>query len=244
MAELRESSGLLSLAALREHEKRQIQQQTEASRARAEAEQRARIDAERIDRERQRIEQAASELAEVERRAELSRLEAARASELERAEGATRAREELQVQLAEERGARRAAEISFAARLQRPRLLAVFSSALCLATGLAAAALYFGSIRPEAARARLAADRSLADEHRARVDADEGNARSARRNEELSRRLSSLDQALRERPPAAPEPAVQSAKPQKLGTNTGHGVTTSLPPCRDDGDPLNPCLKR
>jgi hypothetical protein len=246
MAEARESSGLTSLAALREHESRRIVQQTEAARARAEAEQRARLESERelarLARERQRSERAASESLEAERRAELSRFEAARASELERAERATRGREELQALLAEERGARRAAELTFTAQLLRQRSLALLSTALCVVSWLGSAALYLGAIRPQAERAALTAEHSLADERRARAAAEDGNVRSARRNEELARRVSSLEQELRDQVAAVPNHTAQGI-PQKSGQKSVHGVSASQPPCRDDGDPLNPCLK-
>jgi hypothetical protein len=246
MAEVRESSGLTSLAALREQETRRIAQQTEAARARAETEQRARLESERelarLERERQRIERTAAESLDMQRQAELSRLEAARVSELERAERAARGREELQVQLAVERGARRSAELALTAQLLRQRSLAVVSAALCGASWLCGAALYFGSIRPQSERAALAAERSLADERQARAAADEGNARSARRSEELAQRVSMLEQELREQAAAGPLHAVQGI-PHKPGQQPAHGVSASQPPCRDDGDPLNPCLK-
>ena len=246
MSEVRESSGLTSLAALREQETRRIAQQTEAARARAEAEQRARLESERelarLERERQRIERATAESLDTQRQAELSRLEAARVSELQRAEREARAREELQVQLAEERGARRSAELALTAQVLRQRSLAVLSAALCGASWLCGAALYFGSLRPQSERAALTAERSLADERQARAAAEEGNARSARRNEELAARVSKLELELRDQAVALTPDTAQGV-PKKPGLKPRHGVNASQPPCRDDGDPLNPCLK-
>jgi hypothetical protein len=237
MAEVRESSGLTSLAALREQE---------TIRARAEAEQRARLESERelarLERERQRIERAAAESLDTKRQAELNRLEAARVFELQRAEQEARAREDLQVQLAEERGARRSAELALTAQLLRQRLLAVSSAALCGASWLCGAVLYFGSLRPQTERAALAAERLLADERQARAAAEQGNARSVRRNEELAARVGMLELELRDQA-AAVTPHTVPAVPQKPGQKATHGVSASQPPCRDDGDPLNPCLK-
>jgi hypothetical protein len=242
MAEVRESSGLTSLAALREQETRRIMLQTEAARARAEAEQRARMESERelarLERERQRLERAATDSREV----ELSRLEAARASELERAERAKRAREELQVLLAEERGARHSAELTFTAQLLRQRSFALLSAALGVVSWLGGAALYLGALRPQAERAALAAEHSVAVERQARVAAEESTARSARRNDELARRVGLLEQELRDQVVAGPSHTVQGV-PQKSGQKSAHGLSASQPPCRDDGDPLNPCLK-
>ncbi len=247
MAGRRESSGLTSLAVLREQETRRIAQQTEAARARAEAEQRARLESERelarLERERQRIERAAAESLDTQRQAELSRLEAACVSELRRAEREARAREELQVQLAEERGARRSAELALTAQLLRQRSWAVFSAALCGASWLCGAALYFGAIRPtsERAGARRRSSRSRTSVKLVRLPRKAG-ARSTRRNEELARRVGTLEQELRDQAVAVPNHAAQGI-PQKPGFNLRHGVSASQPPCRDDGDPLNPCLK-
>ncbi|HEX7452161.1 MAG TPA: hypothetical protein VF294_07750 [Polyangiaceae bacterium] len=247
MADVRESSGLTTLAALREHETRRLVQQTEAARARAEAEQRARLESEReaarLERERQRIERAASESLEVQRQAELSRLEAARALELERAERATLGHEALQLQLVEERGARRSAELVSTAQLLRQRSFAVLSAALCAVSWLGGGALYFGSIRPQAERSALVREQALAAERQARAAAEQGHARSARRNDELARRVSALEQELRDQAAAVPNHTVQGT-PQKSGQPSKRGVNLSQPPCRDDGDPLNPCLKR
>ncbi len=243
---LQESSGLHSLAVLHEHEKRRILLQNEASRARAEAEQRARLEAEReaarVERERLRIERAASDSAELARREELTRLDAARAAELERAERVTRDREALQIELAAERGARRSAELGFAAQLFRQRLFTLASAALCVVTWFGTAGYYFASVRPEAERAQLSAERSFGDEHRARADAEANGARLLRRNEELAQRVSSLEQC--EAPTTTPPGPGHGAPPIKNGPHLPHGgVTTLAPPCRDDGDPLNPCLK-
>ena len=245
---LQESSGLHSLAALHEHEKRQIQLQNEASRARAEAEQRARLEAERdaarAERERQRTERAAADSAELARREELSRLDAARVVELERAERATREREALQIELAGERGARRSAELVFAGQLYRQRLFTLASAALCVVTWLGTTGYYFASVRPDAERAQLSARRSLSDEQRARADAEATGMRLRHRNEELAQRVSSLEQAQSSAPTTAPPGPTHGAPPTKTGPHPPHGgVTTSAPPCRDDGDPLNPCLK-
>lgn len=237
MAEVRESSGLTTLAALREQE---------TTRARAEAEQRARLESERelarLERERQHIERATAESLDMQRQAELSRLEAARVSELQRAEREARARQELQAQLAEERGARRSAELALTAQVLRQRLLAVLSAALCGASWLCGGVLYFGSLRPQSERAALATERSLADERQALAAAEQGSARSARRSEELAARVSMLELELRDQA-AAVTPHIVLGVPQKPGQKLTHGVSASQPPCRDDGDPLNPCLK-
>ncbi|MEO8899970.1 MAG: hypothetical protein ABI488_00280 [Polyangiaceae bacterium] len=244
---LQESSGLHSLAALHEHENRRIQLRAEASRARAEAEQRARLEAERsaerAESERQRSERAASDSAELARREESTRLDAARAAEFERAERSARSYEALQIELASERGARRSAELGFASQLSRQRLFMLVSSAVCVATWLGTAGWYFGSLRPDAARAQLTAERSLADERRARADVEASSARLLRRNDELAQRVSSLQQAPHDLSTTRPPGPSHGARPTKIGPHAVHGVTISPPPCRDDGDPLNPCLK-
>ena len=125
MPQLYESSGLLSLAALREHEKRQALEQAEAARLRAESEQRARLDAEReqarLEQERRSAEHAALQLAEAEQRAELARFDAVRRAELARADALSRSAAELSQQLELERTGRRNAELQFTEQLNRRR---------------------------------------------------------------------------------------------------------------------------
>ena len=247
MAELYESSGLLSLASLREDEKRRAHQQAEAARVRAEAEQRARLEAEResarIAEERRRAERAAFEARESARHAEQMRLEASQRTEADRAQGLLRTTEELKLSLGLEREARRNSELGLTAKVLRQRLLTSLAVALCVGTWLGASALYFGALRPAADRALMAAQQSLLSEQRARSEAEATNARSVRHNAELESRVSSLDQSLRDERARR----TSSTEPQKVPQRPVIRQplpTTSQQPCRDDGDPLNPCLKR
>jgi hypothetical protein len=247
MAELLESSGLHSLASLREHEKGRAQQQAEAARARAEAEQRARKEAEReaarIQHERRLAER--SERAESAQHAELLELASSWRAEFDRAEGLLRSSAELRLSLERERKARQGVELGLTSRLLHQRLLTCASAALCVGSWLAAAGLYFGALRPGAERAVATAQQSLLTERRARSEAQEREARSAQRADELSSRVSALALTLRE------ERERRAAQSPALGPTRKPVATTRLPlvvppvkPCRDDGDPLNPCLKR
>ena len=166
MVESRESSGLLSLVALRQHETERSQRQAEEARAQAEAEQRARLAAER-ERAREVEQRAASErdrqhFAEAARRVELSDLERARSAESERAEREARARRDLEMQLIEERNARRQAEILLLGRVSRARSVNLLTAALCLVTWLGVTGVYLGVLRPEADRSRSELERALA----------------------------------------------------------------------------------
>ena len=246
MAESRESSGLLSLVALRQHEAERSQKQAEEARAQAEAEQRARLAAER-QRARELEQRAASERerqhsAEAAHRAELSELERARSAEFERAQREARARRDLEMCLIEERNARRQAEILLLGRAARARSVNLLSGALCLVTWLGATAVYLGVLRPEADHSRSALERALAAEQRAESDAQASAARANQRQALLTERVSLLEEAVRDaRARAAPTgaagkhagPPAAPAAPQDV---TAHG------PCQDDGDPLNPCL--
>jgi hypothetical protein len=250
MAQLRESSGLHSLAALHQHEAERSQKQAEAAQAQAEAEQRARLLAER-ERAREAEQRAEAERGLLRsvaaaRRAELEELEHARMAEFDRAEREAGARRSLELSLADAQSAQRRAEIQFVARAARGRLLNLLSAALCLATWLGTAAVYFGVVRPDADRSRVALERALADEHRVRSDADASGARASQRQTELSERVSSLEQALRdERARVALAPSGAAGKHAHPGSmHVGAEPPTSHAPCRDDGDPLNPCLKR
>ncbi|HWZ88467.1 MAG TPA: hypothetical protein VNW92_06440 [Polyangiaceae bacterium] len=248
MAELHESSGLLSLAALRKHEEKRSVQQAEEARAHAEAEQRARASAERergrLARERAELEESVQRAIDATRHAESVELERARLAEFERAESEAHSRRALELSLAEERSARRGAEVAFLARAARQRFLSVASSTLCLVTWLAGAVLYGGVIRPDAARTRATFERSLANEQRARVEAEASGVRATQRAAALSERVSALEQASRDdRTTSLPAPAAHG--PSKKSGQSLRGDTGSRKRCVDngDGDPLNPCLK-
>jgi colicin import membrane protein len=244
MAELCESSGLHSLASLREHEKRRAQQQAEAARARAEAEQRARLEAERAEHERRLAERAARDYAESAQRAELLSREHAQRAEFERAEAVVRVNAGLEAQLESERGARRSVELGLTSRLLRQRLWTSVSTALCVAGGFTAVGLYFGALRPDAERALASVQNALLSERKALGEVQRREARSKLRVDELSSQLSSLEQTLREERErrATPPPALGTRRAPV--THEPRPVTSNVKPCRDDGDPLNPCLKR
>ena len=239
---------MLSLASLREHEKRHAQQQADAVRARAEAEQRARAEAERESLraadERRQAEQAAREYAASSQRAGQARLEAARDAEVERAEALARNCQQLKAELSVEREARRAAELASTSSVLRQRLLMTATAAVCLGSWLAGAGLYFGALRPGSERALLAADQSLQAERRARSEAEASGARASRGRDELTLRVGALEESLRAAR-TVPSAADVSPRPPRVG-----GTIQPPPPhrsndiCRDDGDPLNPCLKR
>jgi len=244
MAELRESSGLHSLASLREHEKRQALQQAEAARVRAEAEQRARHEAARIEHERRLAERAALEYAQSAERAEFSRLQSAQRAEFERAEELVRESAELRVQLELERMTRQSVELSLTSRLLRQRLWTSASAALCVSGGLAAAGLYFGTLRPNSERAVATVRQSLLSEGRARSEAEARDARSTQRAQELSSRLAVLEHTLRTERERWAAQATPPSSPRLPGSRDPGIRPPAIKPCRDDGDPLNPCLKR
>jgi len=240
MAEPHESSGLHSLAALRKLE-------AERSKAQAEAEQRARLAAERerareaehrLELER-RLQRSAVEA----RQTELADLERARLVELERAEREARLRRESEVALLEAQSALRQLELRLVARTARARFLSWFSAAVCVASWLGAIGLYVAVFRPELERSQARLEDARAGERQAQRDADATRAHAAEREATLNERIAALEHAS-----ATPSAAllVPTAPPAKRN-EPRHGApasVTSRTPCRDDGDPLNPCLKR
>src|SRR6188768_1364850 len=143
------------------HDWRSIQRPGPEARLRAEAEQRARLEADRAEHARRLAERAARESADAAERAELSQLRDAQRAEFERAEGLARASVELRSQLDSERAARRELESSLTSQLLRQRLLTSVSAALCVGGAVAALGLYFGALQPKAERTLATAERSL-----------------------------------------------------------------------------------
>ena len=242
----RDSSGLLSLSSLREHETRRAQQRANAARARAEAEQLARAESEReslrTDQERQRSERAARASAQSAERDERARLDAAQAAELEQARRGARTGDELRLLLISERDSKRAAELAFTAKLLRQKMLTSLSVVACAGSWFAAVGLYFGALAPRAERVLLSVEHSLAEERQARGDAQASSARAARDRDDLSRRVGSLEQSLRE----ARAASLTLLTPHASAVQGGVRVpprTILEDPCKDDGDPLEPCLR-
>jgi colicin import membrane protein len=244
MAELFESSGLHSLAFLREHEKRRAQHQAEAVRVRAEAEQRARHEAERIEQERRLAERAARENAESTQRAEVVSLQNARRVEFDRAEALVQANAQLKQQLESERSARRSFELGLTAKLLRQRLWTGISTTLCLGSGLTVIGLYFGVLQPNAEHAAASARNALLGEQKALSDAQQRELRSNLRADGLKTELASLERTLREERERRATPAPSASVTRRVSATPGPKPTGVVKPCRDDGDPLNPCLKR
>jgi hypothetical protein len=121
--------------------------------------------------------------------------------------------------------------------------VASVSAALCASTWLAAGLLYFAALRPGAERALATAEQSLLGEHRMLSEARAREVQAVSRSDELSARVAGLERDLRaerERR-AAPPPALGSGKKR---TREPLSAPPAVKPCRDDGDPLNPCLKR
>ncbi len=205
MAELRESSGLHSLASLREHEKRRAREQAEAAHARAQAEQHARQEAERaaarLEQERRLAERVALEYAESAQRAELARLETAQLAEFERAEGLLRASAELKSQLEDERKARRSVELGLTSRLLRQRLWTSVSAALCVGSGAYRGWVVLRRVATECRSrdrggAAIAAQRTPSSE---RGRAARGSLNASRRRTQLAHQLTRANLARRTR---------------------------------------------
>jgi hypothetical protein len=117
------------------------------------------------------------------------------------------------------------------------------ASALCVGSWLGAGVLYFGALRPGSDRALDAAQQALIAEQRAHTEAEASALRGARRVSELSARVDSLEQRLREATAARLDSLIPAQpNPQKQGAHRP-AVTGTVKPCRDDGDPLNPCLR-
>jgi hypothetical protein len=244
MAESFESSGLHSLASLREHEKRRTQQHAEAVRVRAEAEQRARHEAERMEHERRLLERATRENAESTQRAEVLSLQIARRAEFDRAEALLQANAQLKQQLESERSAGRSVELGLTSKLLRQRLWSGVSITLCLGSGFTVLGLYFGVLQPNAERAAVSARTALLAEQKALGDARQRELRSTLRADELKAELGSVERALREEHERRATPLPSASVTRRVSAIRDPKPNGHAKPCRDDGDPLNPCLKR
>ena len=243
MAEARESSGLHSLAELRRLAAEESRKQAEsAQRARLVAErERARIEQERADHER-----ALRAAAESGLHAEIERLEQARLEESAHTLHEAKQRRELELALVEAQNRLQQSEVVRIDRAARARVWLAASWTSTGAVVLAAACAYLGVVRPDsfARRAELAS--THLENAKLRLDEEAIAARDRAREAALDARVSELERALRDARSASV--ASRSSATSSARAPHGHGEdsadTASRKPCRDDGDPLNPCLKR
>jgi len=242
MADARESSGLHSLAELRRLAADETRKQAEsAQRARLTAERkRAQIEQERADQECARRAAAESGLS-----AEIDRLERARQAESEQARSEAHARRELELTLIEERSQRRKLELDYSVGLSRSRAKTMIFALVSGIGALLALAGYFGAVRPAAASARRELVAARAELTYAKMDAEANVVHARAREASLTERVNELERALVEARTAR-TPSIDSggrARDPSRRPPSPPKVSSGLP-CHDDGDPLNPCLRR
>jgi len=249
MAELREDSLLFSLETLMVRERERVQlDRAEAERRRAEearaavAREKQRLETE-LARERQRELERAAEQARLAEHA--AKLDALRQAEVVRAQTEANARAQSEMLAQRHAHERDLAELSLKGKRTRDRALAIGSSALLSLFVPAALLFHFSHTLPAAKRTEgelrrlVLLEQSRAEE--ASKQLSQVEARGQRLSEELARlRVTSPPEATPSGPGAAgpglrpqrvaPAPQVRPTRPQR---NT---------PCRDSGDPLDPCL--
>jgi hypothetical protein len=244
LAELRESSLLFSLESLMAEERSRIDHERVAKeqRERAEAAERAARErraeeekAERLARERERLAEE-----ERRRREEQARLDGIRTAEVDR--------------VRDEAARRGASESAMAARDHELKLAAIRQAASVRATRLALVATSIATLGSFAGLlwlelgvhpqrlARLEAEHvSLTEGERRRADRAEGRlleSEAARRR--LEDKLRANDVAAEPKPAALPT----TPKPGRVPPAGKPRPGVKPPPCKDDGDPLDDCLKR
>lgn len=249
MADQRESSMLFSLKGLFDLEQDRVAEERAArerqarvfAQEQAERERRAR---EALERRRVAEEHAARQ-GEILRREQEAALRARELATVERARAEAEARARLEQLELEQRHQRKLQELSEQGVARRGRQMALFGIGVALTTVLASAALYFGKLKPEAARLDDAYDRLVVVERERAEQAKTMLAKAEKKNRELVEKVATLQSELDavHAAPAKPKPATAApsaapgtGKPEAAPKGTGK-------PCTDDGDPLNPCLK-
>ena len=246
MAELREDSLLFSLETLMVRERERVQlDRAEAERQRAEEARAA------VAREKQRLEAELArerklELARVAEQARLAehatKLEALRQAEVVRAQTEANARAQSEMLAQRHAHERNLAELALGAKRSRDRAIAIGSSALLSLFVPAALLFHFSHTLPAAKRTEselrrlVLLEQSRAEE--ASKQLSQVEARGQRLSEEVARlRVASPPEAAPPAPsgaaPSGPPRRVPQARPRTPQRNT---------PCRDSGDPLDPCL--
>jgi chromosome segregation protein len=246
MAELREDSLLFSLETLMVRERERL------SLERAEIERRqALAAAARISGEKQRLEAELARERELEqaRQAEkrrlvehAARLDALRLGEVERARKEAEARAQSEVLAQRHAHEHRMTELQLRARKARDRTLALGSTALLVLLIPGALLLYFARIRPQTAALRTESAKLISVE---RGRADQAARLLALSERERSKLADELDRMrLAARTAQAPLTRANPARePGRAQEKAGNVRRKGDPNCKDDSDPLNPCLR-
>jgi colicin import membrane protein len=247
MAELREDSLLFSLEALmvRERERMALE--------RAEIERQQALDAAaRINAEKQRLEAELAREHQLEQARLLERrrmeehaaqLDALRLGEVERARKEAEARARSEVVAQHHAHERRMTELRLQAGKARDRVLALGSTTLLALLIPSVLWVYFGRVRPQALELQ-AQSAHLVSVERGRADQA---ARLLAQSEHERRKLTHEVDELRSQ--RAVRPVEEGTKPSasrpllsKPGASAGKEPKKTGRKCKDDGDPLNPCL--
>jgi hypothetical protein len=244
LAELRESSLLFSLESLMAEERSRIDHERVAKeqRERAEAAERAARERRAEEEEAHRLAREHERLVEAERRRreEQARLDGIRTAEVDRVRDEAARRVAIESAMATREHELKLAAIRQAASVRTTRLALVATSIATL--GLFAALLWLElGVHPQRL-ARLEAEHvSLREGERRRADRAEGRlleSEAVRRR--LEERLRANDAAAEPTPAAVPTTKKLPRVPPRGNPRPG----VKPPPCKDDGDPLNDCLKR
>jgi colicin import membrane protein len=251
MAEHRETSLIFSLEGLLQRERERIHEEEAQHRERLREAHERQVNAEREareDEERRRAEQEQRFREErLRAREEAARVEALRHAELERARVDAQARARLEVMAQQQEHERRMADIRKDVVQRRSRLIALTSSALAAALAFGAAALWFGKIAPEGAALQRAYDDLVAAERRRADETRRLVARAEQRRVELLDELErttnrlhdvegELERGDERRPPTTRRRPANPVQPP--------GRPAPREECKDDGDPLNGCLRK
>jgi colicin import membrane protein len=246
MAELREDSLLFSLETLmvRERERMALERaeierkQALAAAARVNAE-KQRLEAE-LRRERE-LERA--RLAEQQRMQEhAARLDALRLGEVERARKEAEARAQSEVVAQRHAHERRMTELRLSASKVRDRGLALGSTGLLVLLIPSALFLYFGRVRPQAAELQADSQKLVSAERGRAEEAARLLAQTERERRRLEGELARLTTLPTQREAARPQANFAPAQP-KAREPARPGQRKGDPSCKDDSDPLNPCLR-
>lgn len=243
MDELRESSLLFSLESLLETERERVQREAREAQERREQEL-ARVvelaERRRVATQQEREARERRQLLEQEReRLEQERIDAMKLATVERAriEAESHARI-VELEQAQKHGLALSRLREQESTVRYRTLFWLSSGALLVTLGLSLTA-FLGLVRPAHAREQQNL-KDLVAATEARVSATE-RALSAERSKSQA-----LEEHVKQLQSAAATPKASAPKPQTVPSRPAqHGPgRVEEPPCKDTGDPLNPCLRR
>jgi len=231
-------------------EDQRLKEEQDAEKRRADEEQAARLEAERIARDeetaRMKAEEERRRAEEARQREEAARLEAIQMAEVEKARATAEQKARLEAMARQQEHEQKLAALAHDKQKRRLQKIVTYGSLSAMLVFGGGLGLYFGKIRPEAEAENAAVAAQIRaqqeESERLRRDVEEKNAKVDKLLEEIKMAQGKADQERLQRELAAAQKARDAAS-SRFSILPKASPKDAPCVCKDPGDPLCGCIK-